>query len=70
MADKSFKPGDTVAWTHSQGRSTGKVVRRLTHPTKIGRHEVAATPEKPEYLVESDTTGARAAHRPGALKPL
>ncbi|WP_292094933.1 DUF2945 domain-containing protein [Brevundimonas sp.] len=31
---------------------------------------MAASPENPEYLVESDKTGARAAHRPQALKPL
>ena len=70
MAEKSFKPGDKVGWAHSQGRSSGKVVRKLTGSTKIGRHEVAASPENPEYLVESGKTGARAAHRPQALKPL
>lgn len=70
MTEKSFKPGDKVAWTHSQGRSTGKVVRKLTRPTAIKGHKATASPENPEYLVESDKTGARAAHRPQGLKPL
>lgn len=70
MTDKTFKPGDQVAWDHSQGETKGKVVRKLTGATKIRRHPVAASPENPEYLVESDRTGARAAHRPEALKRL
>ncbi|WP_395944057.1 DUF2945 domain-containing protein [Brevundimonas sp.] len=68
MTDKSLKPGDKVRWSHSQGSTTGRVVRRLTRPTSIKDHEVAASKEAPEYLVESDKTGARAAHRPEALR--
>lgn len=68
MTDKSFKAGDTVRWDHSQGTTTGKVVRKLTSPTKIRNHKVAASPDNPEYLVESTRTGARAAHRPGELR--
>lgn len=70
MTEKTFKPGDRVAWTHSQGETKGKVVGTLTRPTKLRRHPVAASPETPEYLVESDRTGARAAHRSEALKRL
>lgn len=68
MTDKTFKAGDTVKWDHSQGTTTGKVVRKLTAPTKIRNHKVAASPDNPEYLVESSKTGARAAHRPGELR--
>lgn len=68
MTDKSFKAGDTVRWDHSQGTTTGKVVRKLTSRTKIRNHKVAASPDNPEYLVESTRTGARAAHRPGELR--
>ncbi|QQQ19635.1 DUF2945 domain-containing protein [Brevundimonas vitis] len=67
MTNKSLKPGDTVSWAHSQGRSTGKVVRKLTKPTHIKGHEVAASPDNPEYLVKSSKTGAEAAHKPSAL---
>ena len=37
-------------------------------PMTIKTHQVAASPEKTEYLVESGKTGARAAHRPPALR--
>jgi len=68
MTDKTFKAGDTVKWDHSQGTTTGKVVKKLTSSTKIKGHKVAASPDNPEYLVESGKTGARAAHKPSELK--
>ena len=68
MSEKTFKAGDTVKWEHSQGTTEGKVVRKLTKPTSIKGHKVAASTDNPEYLVESEKTGARAAHKPDALK--
>jgi Hypervirulence associated proteins TUDOR domain len=68
MTDKSFKAGDTVKWDHSQGTTVGKVVKKVTRPTTIKDHKVAATPDNPEYIVESAKTGARAAHKPSALR--
>ena len=68
MNDKTFAAGDKVKWDHSQGTATGKVVRKLTSPTKIKTHKVAASPDNPEYLVESGKTGARAAHKPSELR--
>jgi predicted thioesterase len=65
---KSFKAGDRVKWDHSQGTSTGKVVRKQTSPTKIKGHKVAASRDEPQYIVESEKTGARAAHRPEELR--
>ncbi|MEG3192066.1 MULTISPECIES: DUF2945 domain-containing protein [Novilysobacter] len=35
----------------------------------IKSHKVAASPEDPQYLVVSDKSGKRAAHKPDALKP-
>ena len=68
MTEKTFKAGDTVKWDHSQGTTTGKVVRKLTKATTIKTHKVAASKENPEYLVESGKTGARAAHKPTELR--
>jgi hypothetical protein len=68
MTDKTYKAGDAVRWDHSQGTTTGKVVRKLTRATTIKNHRVAASPDNPEYLVESDKTGARAAHKPSELR--
>jgi hypothetical protein len=68
MTDKTFKAGDNVAWDHSQGKTQGHVVRKQTTPTKIKGHKVAASKDHPEYIVESDKTGARAAHTPEELR--
>jgi len=65
---KALKPGDRVAWTTSQGRTEGRVVKKQTRPTHIKRHKVAATKANPEYIVESAKSGKRAAHKRKALK--
>ena len=65
-----FSKGDRVSWNTSQGRTTGTVKQRLTSTTKIKGHEVKASADNPEYLVESEQTGAEAAHKPGALRRL
>lgn len=65
---KSPKRGDKVQWETSQGTTTGKVERKLTAPAKIKGHAIAASKENPEFLVVSDKTGAKAAHKPAALK--
>ncbi|UDL96370.1 MULTISPECIES: DUF2945 domain-containing protein [Lichenihabitans] len=65
---KEPKAGDKVTWSSSQGEVTGTVEKKLTKPTKIKTHKVAASPENPEFLVKSDKTGAKAAHKAEALK--
>lgn len=62
-----FQPGDQVEWNTSQGKTIGKVVKKLTSSTEIKGHTVSASKEAPQYLVESDKTGAQAAHKPDAL---
>jgi len=68
MTDKILKAGDKVSWDHSQGSSTGKVVKKVTSPTQIKGHKVAASNDNPEYIVQSDKTGAKAAHKPSELR--
>lgn len=67
MTEKTFKAGDKVSWSSSGGTAHGKVVKKLTSPTDIKGHHVAASKENPEYLVETDD-GKQAAHKPGSLK--
>lgn len=62
-----FKAGDKVEWDSSGGHSVGKVVKKLTKPTAIKGHKVAASTDNPEFLVKSDK-GGEAAHKPAALK--
>ena len=65
---KTLKPGDKVKWDSSQGEVHGKVEKKQTTPTKIKSHEVKASKENPEYIVKSDKTGAKAAHKPDELR--
>jgi hypothetical protein len=62
------RKGDKVSWSTSQGRTHGRVVKKLTDDCRIEDHQVRASAEDPQYLVESEKTGARAAHRPDALR--
>lgn len=68
MAEKKLRKGDRVEWETSQGTTHGKVEKKVTQPTKIKGHEVKASQDDPQYVVTSDKTGARAAHKPSALK--
>ena len=63
----SFSKGDKVKWNTAQGKTTGKVVKKLTEPTEIDGHHVAASEDDPRYVVESDKSGKQAAHKPDAL---
>lgn len=65
---KTFKPGDKVKWETSQGETIGTVEKKQTSPTKIKTHKVAASKSDPQYIVESDKTGAKAAHKPESLR--
>ena len=63
---RDLKAGDRVCWKAHGGKAKGKVIRKLTSPTTIKSHKVAASKDNPEYLVETGE-GKRAAHKAGAL---
>jgi hypothetical protein len=64
-----LRPGQKVSWKSSGATIRGTVKRKLTSPMKIKGHLAKASPEHPEYLVQSAKTGALAAHKPDALHP-
>ncbi|TDH28556.1 DUF2945 domain-containing protein [Segetibacter sp. 3557_3] len=66
-ATKTLKQGDEVEWKTPQGKTSGTVKKKLTAPMKIKGHEVAASAENPEYLVETSKSKKLAAHKPEAL---
>lgn len=66
---KTLRKGEKVSWNTSQGRTTGRVLKKQTSQTKIKGHVVAASEAEPEYIVKSDKSGKLAAHRKSALKP-
>ena len=71
---EDFKPGDEVEWnahggkTKPGGKARGRLVRKLTEETQVKGHTAKASDEDPQYLVRSDESGQRAAHRPEALR--
>jgi hypothetical protein len=69
MAEK-LKAGDRVQWQTSQGKTTGKVKKKLTKPRKIKSHKVSASEKNPEFLVETERSRKEAAHKASALKKL
>lgn len=64
---RQLKTGDTVEWNTSQGKTRGTVEKKQTSDTKIKGHKVSASKDDPQYIVKSDKTGAKAAHKRDAL---
>jgi hypothetical protein len=65
---KTLKAGDKVKWNTSQGETKGTVEKKQTTQTKIKSHTIKATKDDPQYIVKSDKTGAKAAHKPDELR--
>ncbi|HEX8553975.1 MAG TPA: DUF2945 domain-containing protein [Sphingomonas sp.] len=61
------KSGDKVTWNSHGGAAHGKVVKKVTSDTKIKDHQVRASKDNPQFIVESDK-GGQAAHKASALK--
>ena len=68
MTSQDLKVGDKVSWSSTQGKVTGFVKKKLTAPMDIKTHHVAASPDNPQLLVESASSGKVASHKPAALK--
>jgi hypothetical protein len=64
---KTLKKGRAVSWNSHGGEAHGKVVKKITEPTSIKGHKVAASKDNPEFLVETDK-GKQAAHKANALR--
>jgi hypothetical protein len=64
---QEFKQGDKVEWNTPQGKTQGTVKKRLTSQTQVGGQKINASNDDPRYLVESETSGKEAAHKPDAL---
>jgi Hypervirulence associated proteins TUDOR domain len=65
--DRQPRAGSKVSWSSHGGPAHGKVVKKITRPTDIKSHHVAASEDNPEFLVETED-GKRAAHKAGALE--
>ena len=68
MAD--VQVGDRVSWNTPQGRTQGTVVERRTADFTFAGQHFTASADDPKLIVESEKTGAKAAHAPSALRKL
>jgi len=65
-----FTKGDRVSWNTSQGRTRGVVVERKTRDFEFADQHFTASSDEPAFIVESDKSGDRAAHKGAALRKL
>lgn len=62
--------GDHVSWNTEQGRTRGRVVERKTKNFQLAGQRFTASEDDPKFVVKSDKTGAKAAHKASALHVL
>lgn len=65
---KEFSKGDQVEWNTSQGKTSGKVVKKVTKTTKVENYTAKASKANPEYIVETTKSHKVAIHKPESLK--
>ena len=63
-----MRQGQQVRWNTSQGETHGRTVERRTEQFTFEGQTFKASAEEPYWIVESDRTGARAAHKESSLR--
>lgn len=69
MSD-SLKKGDRVSWNTPQGRTQGVVTEHRTSDSEFDGQKFTASSDDPVYIVESEKSGSKAAHKGSALRKL
>ena len=64
----AYRSGDEVSWNTSQGRAHGTVREKRTSEFRFDGQGFTPTDDDPYYIVESEKTGAKAAHKESALR--
>lgn len=64
---KNLKQSEKVEWSSHGGKAVGKVKKKLTSDTQVKGQKIRASEDDPRYLVESEKSGGRAAHKAEAL---
>ncbi|MGO1384067.1 MAG: DUF2945 domain-containing protein [Arachnia sp.] len=63
----SLKPGDKVTWNTPQGETHGVTKEKRTKDFQFAKQKFTASEDEPAWIVESEKTGAEAAHKESAL---
>jgi hypothetical protein len=63
----SIGKGDRVSWNTSQGRTQGHTVEKKTAPFQHDGQKFNASADEPYWIVQSEKSGAKAAHKESSL---
>ena len=63
----ALSKGDKVHWNTSQGTTTGKTVEKKTKEFTLDGQKFKASEDEPYWVVESEKSGAKAAHKESSL---
>jgi hypothetical protein len=63
----AIRRGTKVSWHTSQGATHGKEVEKRTSEFTFDGQKFKASEDEPYWIVESDKTGAKAAHKESSL---
>ncbi|MCW2815206.1 MAG: hypothetical protein JWN84_2661 [Nocardioides sp.] len=64
----SIGKGDKVHWNTSQGKTTGKAVEKKTKEFTHDGQKFKASSDEPYWIVESEKSGSKAAHKESTLE--
>jgi N-methylhydantoinase B/oxoprolinase/acetone carboxylase alpha subunit len=65
----SISTGDRVSWNTSQGTTYGTAKERRTATFQHDKQKFNASQDDPYWIVESEKSGATAAHKESSLTP-
>ena len=64
---REFRRGDRVSWNSEAGRVTSVIVKAITSDTVLKGRVRHASPDNPQYVIQSDKTDHIAIHKATAL---
>ena len=67
---RTFKIGDRFSWNYEAGRVTGIIRKTIRSPIELKGYTVHASPDEPQYMIESEKTDHVAVHKGSALRKL
>ncbi|KQQ09983.1 DUF2945 domain-containing protein [Rathayibacter sp. AY1G1] len=62
-----MKKGDKISWNTSQGETHGELVEKKTKEFQFEGQKFNASDDEPYWIVQSDKTDAKAAHKESSL---
>ena len=63
----AISKGTAVSWNTSQGTTHGKAVEKRTSEVTFEGQKFTASDDEPYWIVQSERTGATAAHKESSL---